>query len=77
MLCLLEGHLHPAVEEGIRHRFGGETGNDIERQIDGVEFDMGDGVQQGDAPLTVCSERFSTCVGGINVRLVRAAGPFR
>ena len=50
MLGFLESHLHPAVEKRIRHALAGESGNDIKREVDGVQFDMGDGMQEGNPP---------------------------
>jgi hypothetical protein len=51
MFRLLEGHLHPAVEEGMRHVLRREAGDDVERKIDRVEFNMGERVEEGDAAL--------------------------
>ncbi|MNS96030.1 hypothetical protein D3C72_1303110 [compost metagenome] len=51
MFCLFEGDLHPAIEKGMRHGLAGISGDDVEREIDGVEFDMGDGMQQRDPSL--------------------------
>ena len=48
MLGLFIGGLHPVVIETGRHRLVGEAGDQIPVQIDGVEFDMRDGVQKGD-----------------------------
>ncbi|MBB3975027.1 hypothetical protein GGQ64_000203 [Rhizobium azooxidifex] len=51
VLGLLEGHLHPAVEEGMGHAFGREARDDVEREIDGVELDVRQRVQERDAAL--------------------------
>src|SRR5690606_26004135 len=45
------GHFHPAVEEAARYGFGGKTGNNVERKIDGVQLDMSEGMHQSDTPV--------------------------
>lgn len=35
----------------MRHRLAGITGDDVEREVNGVQLDMGDGVQQRYATL--------------------------
>lgn len=49
MLRFLEGDPHPAIEERIRHALGREPRDDVEGEIDGIQLDMGDGMQKGDA----------------------------
>lgn len=41
----------PVVKEPHGHRHMGKPRDDVPVQVDRVQFDMGDGVQQGDAPL--------------------------
>ncbi len=59
VLGLFISHLHPAVEEGIRYMRRGETRHDVERQIDGIELDMGNRVEQGDAAMHCMERAFS------------------
>lgn len=35
----------------MRHRLAGITGHNVEREVNGVQLDMGDGVQQRYATL--------------------------
>lgn len=44
MFCLFECDLHPTIEEGVRDGLACKAGNNIECEIDRVEFDMGNGV---------------------------------
>jgi hypothetical protein len=51
MLGFFVGGLDPVVIEAQGHRLVGEAGDDVPVQIDGVQLDMGDGVQKRDPPL--------------------------
>ena len=57
MFRFFEGNLHPPVEEGVRDGFGRESRNDIKRQIDGVEFDVGDGMRRSPTCLGLGPKR--------------------
>ena len=48
---LLHGDGDPIVVEGARQIGLGGTGDQVPGQVDGVEFDVGQRVQQCDAPL--------------------------
>ncbi len=73
MFCLFEGDLHPAIEKGMRHRLAGITGDNVEREIDGVEFDMGNGVQQRDTALDAVKRAAFHCGRRNEFRLFRPA----
>ena len=77
MLGFLECDLHPSVEEGQRHLLVCEPRDDIERQVDGVEFDMADGVQQDDATALGIERAALDLCRRHEVRLVRTSGPGR
>lgn len=49
VLGLFQRDCHPAIEERARHCLAGKAGDDVEREIDGVQFDMGERVDQSDA----------------------------
>jgi hypothetical protein len=50
MQRLFVGHSHPIIEEGAGEVGGAEARDQVPCQIDGVEFDMRDGVQERRAP---------------------------
>ena len=50
MTGLVIGHTDPVVEEGARQVRTGEPHDDIPGEIDRIEFDMGQRMQQCDAP---------------------------
>jgi hypothetical protein len=50
MARLVIGDLHPVVEETQRNLHRRETRDDVEREVDGVQFDMGESMHQCDAP---------------------------
>ena len=77
MLGFFEGDLHPAIEEALRHGGRGEAGDDIQRQIGGVEFDMGDGVQERDPPVRRMQRTALDLRGRDKLGPCRAAGPER
>ncbi len=71
MLGLFAGNLHPPVKEGPRHFLQGKPGDNIERKINCIEFDMRNGMQQGDhAPLTAQGAPWNA-VRGNQFRLLR------
>ena len=52
MRGLLIGDIDPIVEESAGQLRRGEAGDQVPGEIDGVELDMGEGVEEGDAPTS-------------------------
>ncbi|MCY1246327.1 hypothetical protein D9M72_595530 [compost metagenome] len=77
VLGLLEGNLHPAIEKRIRHGFRRKTRDDIEREIDGIEFDMGDRMQKRDPPLERAQRSLLHLGWWCQKRLFRSTRPER
>lgn len=50
MHCLVRGDSHPIVEEIAGQRFPTKSRHKVPGEIDGVELDMRESVEEGDAP---------------------------
>ncbi len=74
MLGLLIGHFHPAVEEGMRHGFARKTRYDVECQVDGIELDMRERMEEGDAAGQGMQRAFLDGLRRDEFRLLRPPG---
>lgn len=74
MFCLFTGNHHPAIEERSRQGHGSETRHNIEREIDGVKFDMADGMQERDTSIAAAYPTFGNIAGRHQPGKFRSAG---
>ena len=71
MLALFVRRAHPVVEIALGHRNMGKAGDDVPVQINGVQFDMRDGMDQGDAAPKAAGFPARNLVGRQQFRRIR------